>query len=160
VVQGLAVNRFAGNGIGLGAYGGITATNNVIAGNHIGTNVAGTTAMGNGLSGVFIGLGANQNTVGGTAPAARNVISGNGWEGVGIHGSETRLNFVLGNYIGVDATGAATLSNGWAGVEVWGAAGNRIGGATAGERNVISGNGEQGVYIQGDTAAGNVVAGN
>jgi len=40
--------------------------------------------MGNLLDGVFIGNGAAANTVGGKTNAERNIIGGNGWDGVGI----------------------------------------------------------------------------
>ncbi len=161
VVQGLAINRFDANGIALGALGGYTATLNIIVGNHIGTNAAGTAALGNGLSGVFIGLGASQNVVGGTAPADRNVLSANGWEGVGIHGSGTRLNFVFGNYIGTDATGTAALGNGYYGVRIYGGAqDNTVGGYSGDVGNVISGNDVDGVRIAGEGTEGNFVAGN
>ena len=58
---------------------------NTITGNFIGTNVAGTACVGNGGSGVLIGgydstADANRNTVGGTDPADRNVITCNGFQ--------------------------------------------------------------------------------
>src|SRR5262249_6167210 len=54
--------------------------NNLIAGNYIGTNAAGTAALANGGDGVFIA--SSNNTIGGTAPGAGNLVSGNA--GVGI----------------------------------------------------------------------------
>src|SRR5262249_9018329 len=55
--------------------------------------------------GVRISSGATANTVGGSAPGAANVISGNG-TGVDLTGSGTSGNLVAGNFIGTDATGA------------------------------------------------------
>lgn len=158
VIRGLVINRFPGNGVAVGAS---EATGNVIAGNHIGTDPSGSSALRNGLNGVFIGLGAQNNTVGGDEPSERNIISGNGWEGVGIHGSETVSNTVSGNYIGTDATGTSSVSNELHGVRIYGGSrDNTIGGSTPGRRNVISGNAQQGVRIMGDGTTGNAVSGN
>jgi hypothetical protein len=93
--MGLIINRFQGNGIVLSGGGG-----NRIEGNRLGTNAAGTTALGN-QSGVLISDSAN-NTVGGTTPASRNLISGNTQYGVEIAGPGARGNLVVGNYIGTD----------------------------------------------------------
>src|SRR5262249_32830224 len=102
-VKGLVINRFGANGIALGANG-----RNVIQGNFIGTDVLGTADRGNSGSGVFIDDGAN-NTIGGTAPAERNLISGNDNYGVAIRGAGARSNLVQGNYIGTNAAGSETL---------------------------------------------------
>src|SRR5262245_6866446 len=79
-VRGLAIRGFAGSGIVLDTNGG-----DVIQGNFIGTNAAGT-VLANGGSGVLIS-GVGNNTVGGTTAAARNVISGNSGAGVTITGA-------------------------------------------------------------------------
>ncbi len=160
LVRGLAINRFAVDGIVLGGYEGISATNNIIAGNYIGTDATGMIYVGNGLTGVFIGMGADQNVVGGTTPAERNVISCNA-EGVAIRGAQTRLNSVRGNYIGVNAYTSFILGNDYWGVHIYdGAHDNTVGGYVAGAGNVISGNKSDGVRIGGPGTDGNVVAGN
>jgi len=70
------------------------------------------------------------NTIGGTTPPERNLISGNGL-GVYIEGIATG-NEVLGNWIGTDATGSAPLGNG-TGVGISGSASlNEIGGRQSG----------------------------
>jgi hypothetical protein len=113
VIQGLVINRFSAHGIRITGAG---ATGNVIAGNYIGTNATGTAALPNIGSGVRIDTGAQANRIGtngdGVADdAERNVISGNGTQGVRITGSGTNSNVVAGNYIGTNATGTAALPN-------------------------------------------------
>ena len=64
-VRGLVINRFGGDGISITGSG---ASNNAVLGNFIGTNAAGTAALGNG-TGVVIDNGASNNTIGGTGAA-------------------------------------------------------------------------------------------
>ncbi len=136
----------------------VGTTGHVVAGNYIGTDVTGNVALANGDTGVSISGGATGNTIGGTTSAHRNVISGNTAEGVHITGSGTDSNTVSGNYIGVDSTGAAALGNGIDGVRISASASsNTIGGTTAGERNIISGNADDGIQVSG---TGNIIRGN
>ena len=65
-------------------------TDNVVAGNLIGTNAAGTAALGNGDDGVLIEAGATAITIGGTTASARNIISGNANDGVEITSTSQR----------------------------------------------------------------------
>jgi hypothetical protein len=148
-----------GNGIMIAYSGSVTSTpasRNVVAGNYIGTNAAGTADLGNAWEGVAV-LG-TENTIGGTTSAARNVISGNGG-GVSFYGLWSQSNVVSGNYIGTNAAGTTAIGNDAFGVSVYFASNNTIGGLTAGERNVISGNIGDGVAITQD-AHDNVVLGN
>jgi titin len=82
-------------------------------------------------------IAASGTTLGSTAAAARNVISGNSKDGVLIDSGVSGAT-VLGMYIGTDSTGSKAVANS-IGVEVAGA-GNTVGGSIAGARNVISGN--------------------
>lgn len=158
LIQGLTINNFPLNGIAIGGSG---AVNNVIAGNHIGVNRAGTLDLGNDYDGIFIGLGAQDNLIGGDEPAERNVLSGNDWEGVALHGSETSGNIVSGNYIGPTANGLSAKGNTLSGVRIYGGAhDNVIGGDISGERNIISGNLTEGVLIEGEEAINNVISSN
>jgi CSLREA domain-containing protein len=149
-VRGLVIRNF-NFGIQIGTTGSGWVQ---VAGNYIGTDAAGTAAFANNV-GVLIEAGAN-NIIGGTTVADRNVISGNSNSGVVLHAGATN-NTVKGNYIGTDATGTAALSN-YFGVFVDNSANNIIGGTTAADRNVISGNVNAGVYLALST--NNMVKGN
>lgn len=136
-------------------------TGNVVAGNYIGLNAAGTGTVPNGWSGLQIYGGAQGNTIGGSSAPARNVISGNSFQGVLLVGTNTSANVIAGNFIGLNPTGAAAIGNGWSGLEIYGAAAsNIIGGTITGAGNVISGNGNYGVFIGDGGTDGNVVSGN
>jgi hypothetical protein len=134
--------------------------NNVVQGNFIGTDVTGTLALGNAFSGILIGGTANGNLVGGTGPGARNLISGNGGNGVSVIEADSVANQVQGNFIGTDVTGNAALANAGAGVNFRGAPNNIIGGTSSGAGNLISGNGGSGIVINNSSATGNLVQGN
>jgi hypothetical protein len=128
----------AGNLIsGNGQYGIYTnGTNTVIQGNLIGTDITGTQAIPNFSGGVTF-TGENI-LVGGASPAARNVISGNGGQGIVADDFGTIVSKIQGNFIGVDITGSTVLSNQSSGIQVNGTV--LIGGVEAGAGNVISGN--------------------
>ena len=153
-IKGLIIRRFDFDGV---VVSGAGATGNRVEGNFIGVNRDGITGRGNG-GGVFID--GDSNTVGGTAPATRNVISGNDQSGVIINEPEATDNKIEGNYIGTSADGAIDLGNDAHGVHVISAVENTIGGTAAGARNVISGNGGYGVMVQGFGASGNKIEGN
>jgi hypothetical protein len=164
-IQGLVINRFSGDGIL------VQSASNFIAGNFIGTNPAGTAALGNAntsfslavplRAGVYL-QNASLNTIGGTTPASRNVISGNVLDNIHIFGSVSGSGSkVQGNFIGVGANGTSILSlNGFWGIEVQGpsAFSTMIGGTVAAARNVVGGNGD-GIEID-DGAHDNSVQGN
>jgi hypothetical protein len=151
-----ARNVISANGLVGIEISGAAATANLVQGNHIGTDAGGSTDMGNANSGVFIG-DAPSNTIGGSVAGARNVISANDAMGVEIVNAGATGNLVQGNYIGTDAGGTLDRGNALYGVYINGAPGNTIGGTTAAERNVISGN-NTGVFIS--AANGNFVRGN
>ena len=152
-IKGLVINRFGRGGIsivGLGAAG------NSVEGNFIGTNASGTADRGNGGIGVAVSAAAPDNTVGGTEPAARNVISGNDLEGVLVAGADNR---VQGNFIGTAADGSGDLGNDTEGVQI-SIRDNTIGGTESGAANTIARNGGSGVLIDTSTAVGNSLLSN
>jgi titin len=137
---------------------GTGASGNVVEGNVIGLDASAERPLANG-NGVEINSGASENTIGGTAANARNVISGNATDGVLIAGAGTSANTVEGNNIGTDGTAMKALGN-ETGVEIdSGAAANVIGGSVAAALNVISGNANDGVFISGAGTSDNLVEG-
>ena len=155
-----ARNIISGNinaGLVLGLFG-TDAPENLVQGNYIGTDVTGTVAMENGV-GIYI-KDATNNTIGGTIAEARNVISGNNWSNVVISGSQATGNLLQGNYIGTDVAGTVALGNLGDGVGIDNASGNIIGGTEEGAGNLISGNGDEGIDIEGSGATGNLIQGN
>ncbi|TMB98857.1 MAG: hypothetical protein E6J42_04890 [Chloroflexi bacterium] len=150
-------NVISGNGSMGVEILGVAASGNVVRGNYIGTNAAGSADLGNAQHGVFIN-GAPSNTIGGTSPAARNVISGNG-TGVFIQNGGASGNTIQGNYIGTTAAGNAALGNTFDGVRIGGNASNNVvGGSAAGAGNTIAFNGANGVLV--DSGTGNSMLSN
>jgi titin len=156
-IKGLAIGNFGTGGIHISG-----SSNNHIVGNFIGTNAAGTLAETNGgqdyRAGVYITATSNTevssgNSVGGTAPADRNLISANA-SGVTLDaysGGVADANQIVGNLMGTNKTGTAVLSGnvGGGGVVVLEDVSNTVigspvgttpGGACSGGCNLITGN--------------------
>ncbi|MBK6728983.1 MAG: hypothetical protein IPG63_17500 [Xanthomonadales bacterium] len=148
-------NTISSNGVDGVRIDAAAATGNVVAGNRIGTNPAGTAAIPNGYNGVVI-TAASNNRIGGTTAADLNVISGNSLNGIGIAAGASG-NLIERNHIGVATDGAAPLGNGENGVIILDSPSNKIGGDVAGTFNVLSSNGHHGVQISGDASDNNVV---
>lgn len=155
-VRGLVWNRFQAAAIVLNAGG------NFIERNFIGTNQAGSGVLGNNGPGIQVVSAGN--TIGGTAAAARNVISGNAVANIAMPDVKSTGNTIQGNFIGTNAAGTAALFAAGPGISlagnvVSGPANNLIGGTTAAARNVISGNGSAGIqFTNGGNS--NLVQGN
>jgi len=112
----------------------------------IGTNAAGTAGLGGAIQGIEIQ--ASNNTVGGAAAGAGNLISGN--QGGIFMTSQAEVGTIIqGNKIGTDITGTTAIPNSVLGIRVSSAAagGGSIGGANPGEGNTIAFNGGSGVEI-------------
>jgi titin len=125
-------------------------TGNIIAGNYLGLDPTGTSAMvGTNTAGVGITNGAQGNTIGGTAAGSRNFIAGHQQYGIFMTDPGTTGNLVRGNTIGLNINGAS-VPNSFPGVGFFGnAQSNTVGGSAAGASNVISGNTNEGIAIFG-----------
>ncbi len=142
-------NVISGNG-GHGVF--LAGTSNTVRGNRIGTNASGRRDVGNRGAGVNA-LG-NDLLVGGPRPRHRNLISGNGGDGVVMAGTGGAEGIVVqGNYIGTNAAGKRAIPNDGDGIEpVSGSSSLRIGGpvSTPGRApgNVVSGNRGDGIHVE------------
>jgi len=138
LVKGLVINRFIGNGIVIASNG------NTIEGNFIGTNAAGTFALSNTLDGIFMATG-SINTIGGTTPAMRNLISGNR-NGIQMNGAGTG-NQVRGNFIGTNVSGTSSIGNSANGLLLAGPSNTVVGAPGSASSNTIAFNGAAGVAV-------------
>ncbi len=132
----------------------LSGLNVVVEGNYIGTNYTGTVASVRVGAGVQLGGGGVSNVM-----IRGNVIAGNDL-GIAYSGSAVSDVTVLGNWIGLAATGT-TLANLRGGIGVVGAATISqltVGDGTAAGRNVMSGNSGTAVVIRG--GSGHSVRGN
>ncbi len=162
-----ARNVISGNlheGVLIGFAG---TANNVVEGNFIGTDATGEELLVSQqqLDGVYVGLGAGSNTIGGQNSvgawntAAWNVISGNSVNGILVTDSGTTGTVICGNFIGTDATGTVALPNGGNGITIAaGTSSTVVGAETSGysNLNVISGNLGDGISIT--SSSGNNVS--
>lgn len=130
---------------------------------YLGTDVTGMSIYSGSSYGIYL-YNSDRNVIGGNAAIYRNIITGHA-TGILMNGEGCSFNKVQNNFIGTDVTGMSSpgtyggnvLNN----IEIIGGSSNLIGGnGTAGEFNVISYAGWDGVSISGATAMGNRVQGN
>ena len=139
-IKGLSIVQASGGG----AMIVLNSNNNLVAGNFIGVDTDGATLGGVNIA-VQVGNARSGNAIGGTSPAARNVIASNAsW----LILSDGNNMLVQGNYIGVNAAGTAALGSGLTGVKIEFGSGNTIGGSASGAGNVINATGD-GISIGG-----------
>ena len=123
-----------------------SSNNNVIAGNYIGTQVNGESAVPNQMDGILIDRCDSFNMIGGNLAQSRNIISGNQLNGVNLAGADSitlRNNWIgLGTNPGAEAVG----NQGIAGVYIHSTGGDGASGNTLG-LNVIAHNIGDGVQI-------------
>ena len=165
IIEGNVLSSNSGYGVYLFTSVGFDATirqnANIIRNNLIGLNAAGTAALGNRNSGVYVGDDSINTQVG-----PGNVISGNSASGAdtvfgvnigGYVGSQTAYitgNRVIGNRIGTNAAGTAALPNAGGGVQVTTSNGTIVGGPNGnpatpgGDGNLISGNVTAGIRLK------------
>ena len=142
LVQGNVIVSTSRNDIVINDWG---SSYNTVAGNLLGTDASGKALLGSAEFAIGVGGGAAFNRIGGVTPADRNVIAQGGIS-FGRQGGPGNL--VIGNFIGTDISGSMTLAKRGSGIGLSDGS-NRpfIGGTTAGERNVISGNPYGGIRV-------------
>lgn len=146
-IRDLVVNSFQGHGVHIH---GASAVGTQVYGCYIGTDASGENALPNLDFGIWINDNTSSTTIGSATPGDGNVISGNG---DGVTEGEVSINLqssgvtIRGNKIGTDRTGTQPLGNLGPGISISGANGVTIGGTAAGARNIISGNGADGIRM-------------
>jgi len=130
---------------------------NTISGCRIGTDRTGTHRLPNNY-GIAIDTSANT-IIGGSTSGTQNLISGNTSAGIAINGTKSTGTQIMGNLIGTNVSGTDSVPNA-NGIILIGANSTVIGGNTALKRNVISGNLQAGIVMNGTGTRNNSVKGN
>ena len=152
VISGSALPNVISGNAGSGIHSIGSSGQSVIQANRIGTDLSGTSSLGNGNQGIAL-EDAGGNTVGGLAAGQGNLISGNGDHGIRIYSANSTGNLLLGNTIGTDATGTSPLGNGGFGISIESTSGTLV------QSDLVSGNVSGGIQITGFGASGNVIYG-
>lgn len=126
---------------------------------YIGTDRTGTAAIPN-YDGMSMEGAVTNCTIGGTTEGERNLISGNTDYGLPLFGVGATGNVIIGNYIGTDVTGTVAIGNTYGVLFDDGSFGNRVGGDTEAERNIISGNVGYGVFFYNNGTNSNTLKNN
>jgi CSLREA domain-containing protein len=152
IIKNLAIYRFGRHGIFVNSFSGVNFT---LLNCALGTDAVGMADQGNGQNGLRIFAYANSTfNVGSTTPADKNVISGNNSDGIAIvtasniSNANTQIS-IINNNIGTNDIGSAKLGNAGNGISFTGASTGyqlTIGGPPSTSRNLISGNGQNGIY--------------
>jgi parallel beta helix pectate lyase-like protein len=149
IIRGLVINRCQGPGVLMDMADFNDGRQNIVAGSFIGLDATGMVPLPNDV-GVLLKYRSELSVVGGSAPAARNVISGN--RGEGVSDSSFAVGQVIqNNFIGTDVTGTRAVPNGKSGLLLY----YLEQGVTITE-NLISGNAGRG--ISGDDSQVSIMA--
>jgi hypothetical protein len=154
LVRGLIVNGFTGAGIRLER-----GDRNTIELSWLGVGATGASAGQPNAVGLLITSGSSRNTIGGLTAGTANLISGNSQAGILIQGQGSSGNVIIGNRVGTHINGSQPLAN-EIGIVIENGSDNVIGGPQPGAGNLISGNREVGVLIEGAGAVGTRIQGN
>jgi hypothetical protein len=147
-------NVISDNTLG-GVVIGPGASANTVSGNFIGTNAAGTEALGNGTGVKVVDSPGGVTVVDSPGNVvAHNLISGNDGDGVLISGAKSTDNQVQRNDIGTNTNGTSPLGDKIAGVVIENAPGNAV------ADDLISGNPGDSIDIIGPISTDNTITGN
>ncbi len=148
-IEGLAIRNFGDDEPGID----VQLTDNTVQASYLDSDSYGITVQN------------FNNTIGGASAGQGDVIFGAVAAGIliipgpSISGTSGPGNVVLGNKIGTNPTGTAADPNS-IGLEISNFPDNSIGGTSSGDANLISGNIDEQVYLQGAATTGTVIAGN
>ncbi len=122
-----------GTGINVGKLDLPGSSFNTVQGNYVGTNAAGSQALGNCRNGIVVND--TQNIIGGSSSLGQgNLVSGNGKNGILIYGQTGTFTSVTGNLVGTDVTGTQRIPNKENGLQI-----GLTGGLGGGSNNAIGG---------------------
>jgi len=127
------------------------SSNNVVAGNLIGTDISGSSVLGN-LLGILIKNGSSHNLIGSNGDGTSdffegNVISGStDSSGIQINASQNQIS---GNYIGTNKSGLADMGNNSSGILITETVTDILIGGSNQQGNTIAFNNEMGILIYG-----------
>jgi hypothetical protein len=128
---------------------------NRVEDSRVGTDLSGAVDLGNDHNGIEVRDGAEDTRI------LDNVISGNGRNGIWVHGDDTDTTGIRGNTIGLDEPRGARLENERIGIWIEDRPERTtVGGVNPADRNVISGNRMNGIRIEDaprTEVAGNLV---
>ncbi len=141
IVKGLALINWGAAGVHVKSGFG-----NLITGNFAGMNASGVVAPN--VRGIVVDTGVIATTIGGGAPADRNLISGNLTAGIQVQGLSTANTLISNNLIGTDYTGISALANLGPGVLIMDGASDTTVGGDVESANVIAFN-TIGIAVQG-----------
>ena len=149
-IRSLAIGNFTEHAIEVESNG------NLIVGNHIGLDAAGTTAMP--LGSAAIDVEGDGNTIGGVGTTERNIVAA---AANGVLIDRGAGNSVIGNYVGTDVTGTIAIGMTFDGIRVQNDATSTIvGGPTVAHGNIVGGVSADGIQLEDDTSDGTVVRNN
>ncbi len=160
--QGNVIAANGGDGVRITKH----AHANLLEGNFIGTDIAGTQARGNGGDGVAILGGDGNQLLGTTAPDKNdpfvfyNVISGNRGNGLVLDGATNTT--IFANFFGLGSDNTTPLGNRLDGVLITGKSDRTNFGANIPLGDVVAANGRNGIEVSGSasrTIIGNAFAG-
>jgi hypothetical protein len=134
-----------GDGVQMADWGSI---GNTLVGNWIGTDASGAQPLFNQSNAIDLFQGASFNRIGGMDPSDRNILCGQG-TGIGIIGPEAMSNLVLGNWIGLDASGTNSCNDFHEGILIMDLSQTTIGGLTPAEANLIFSSGYAAINVTG-----------
>ena len=140
------IGGHGGNGVRLDQAG-----SNVVQNNFVGVDATGTGPAGNGSDGIAVGRSPGNAIL-------DNLIADN-FAGIFLAYDTAAGNLIQGNFLGI-TPGGTKLANRDDGISDYGAPDNTIGGPALADRNVISGNAQQGLSLRGPGATRNLVQGN
>ena len=170
-IDDVEISENSASGVRLNNATNAIVSNSIIVGNNsAGVQIVGSTdSQGNVITANRIGIGADgvvngNNTFGVQVRSDGNVISGNtisgnARSGLIISGADAENNQVLGNRIGTNLAGDASVPNGAHGILVTAADNNTIGGPALTDRNLVSGNSGSGITLS-NNSTGNTVQNN